>query len=123
MVTFRVHLYAVLVQPSRMLSDGGHKERMPCMRASSLLARPSPGLSGEKLLSLHEAAQQVPKINGRRHAPSTLWRWCRQGLGGVRLEHVRIGRTIATSTQALDRFFAALAAAEDACSGEVGYHE
>jgi len=63
----------------------------------------------EDIVSLAEAAHKLPKINGRHPAICTLWRWCRKGLRGVRLEYIRIGRGIATSHQALNRFFNALA--------------
>jgi len=59
----------------------------------------------EEMLSLTEATKVLPRHNGKRVAISTLWRWCRQGLGGVHLEYVRIGRRIATSRGALSRFF------------------
>lgn len=62
----------------------------------------------ENLLSLTEAAKVLPKVNGRKPAVSTLWRWCRKGLRGVRLDYLRIGRNIVTSPQALHRFFAEL---------------
>ncbi|MCD4824637.1 MAG: hypothetical protein K8S55_08520 [Phycisphaerae bacterium] len=31
----------------------------------------------ENLLGLSEAAKLLPRINGRKVATSTLWRWCR----------------------------------------------
>ena len=45
--------------------------------------------------------------------PATVTRWCSQGVqirdgGRVRLEFVRIGRTLMTSQEALTRFFEAL---------------
>lgn len=66
-------------------------------------------ITSERIIGLAEAARIIPPRNGRRVAISTLWRWCRKGLGGVRLEYIRLGRNIATSTQALNRFFLALA--------------
>ena len=66
----------------------------------------------EAPLSLSEAAKRVPKVNGRRVHASTIYRWCRRGLKGVRLEYVRIGRRMATSAEALKRFFSALAEAD-----------
>jgi len=66
----------------------------------------------ETLVSLTEATKVLPRVNGKRPAISTLWRWCRKGLRGVRLEYVRMGRNIATSREALNRFFNALAAAD-----------
>jgi hypothetical protein len=68
-------------------------------------------LCGEELLSLREAAAHLPCVSGKRPSASTLWRWCRRGLYGVRLEHTRIGRNMATSREALGRFLEALATA------------
>lgn len=69
-------------------------------------------ITTETLLSLTEATKALPTVNGKRHAIPTLWRWCRRGVRGVRLEYVRMGRNIATSQAALNRFFNALAAAD-----------
>lgn len=66
-------------------------------------------IANETLLSLAEATKALPSVNGKRPAIATLWRWCRKGLGGVRLEYVRVGRNIATTREALNRFFNALA--------------
>jgi hypothetical protein len=63
-------------------------------------------LSSEHRVTLCEAAKRTP---GRPDA-STLWRWCRKGHRGVRLEYLRFGRRIFTSIEALDRFAAAVAA-------------
>ena len=78
-----------------------------------MTASSTPALGGETLLTLSEAARTVPKLNGRRAHPSTLWRWCRKGVGGVRLQYIRVGRRVATSREALGRFFEALAKADD----------
>ncbi len=69
-------------------------------------------IENEQLLTLTEATKVLPRLNGRQPAISTLWRWCRKGVRGVRLEYVRIGRNIATSREALGRFFNALARAD-----------
>ena len=69
-------------------------------------------IENETIVSLTEATKVLPPRNGRRVAISTMWRWCRKGLRGVRLEYVRMGRNIATSREALNRFFNALAAAD-----------
>ncbi|HKQ48608.1 MAG TPA: DUF1580 domain-containing protein [Phycisphaerae bacterium] len=69
-------------------------------------------ITNETLLSLTEATKVLPPVNGKRPAIATLWRWCRKGLGGVQLEYVRVGRNIATSREALNRFVNALAAAD-----------
>ena len=67
----------------------------------------------EELLSLTEATKVLPRVNGKRPARSTLWRWCRKGLRDVHLEYVRVGRDIATTREALNRFFVALAEADE----------
>jgi len=66
----------------------------------------------EELLSLSEAAKRVPTLNGRRIHSSTIFRWCRRGLRGVRLEYIRVGRRMATTAEALDRFYRDLARAD-----------
>lgn len=63
----------------------------------------------EAKLTLTQAAKRSP---GRPHA-STVWRWCRAGLNGVRLEYVRFGRRIFTSAEALERFVEALAKTDE----------
>jgi len=59
----------------------------------------------DELVSLSEAAKLLPKIDGRKIAVSTLWRWCRRGLRGEQLRYVRVGRKICTTHAALQRFF------------------
>lgn len=61
------------------------------------------------LLTLSQAAKQLPRVNGRKVHTSTLWRWCRRGCKGVKLQYYRIGRTIMTTESALQQFFTALA--------------
>jgi hypothetical protein len=62
----------------------------------------------EKLVTLTEAAKLLPAVGGKRIHVSTLWRWCRKGLRGVNLEYLRVGSRIATSHEAMHRFFTAL---------------
>ena len=66
-------------------------------------------LKREKLLSLGDACRALPRIDGKRPHVSTMWRWCRKGVRGVHLEHVRLGHRICTSNEALSRFVNALA--------------
>ena len=66
----------------------------------------------ENLLSLKEAAQSLPKIDGRTPHASSIWRWCTRGLSGVKLDHVRLGRRVVTSKEALNRFVNELAQKE-----------
>ncbi len=63
----------------------------------------------ERLITLTEAAKLLPKVNGKKPAICTLWRWCRKGLRGQFLEYVRVGRKICTTREALLRFFTELA--------------
>ena len=70
-------------------------------------------IENETVLSLVDAARHVPAVAGRTPHTSTLWRWCRRGVRGVRLEYIRIGRRICTSQEALARFFKALAEADE----------
>jgi hypothetical protein len=62
----------------------------------------------EKLVTLTEATKLLPRVGGKRVHVSTLWRWCRKGLRGVNLEYLRVGSRIATSHEAMKRFFEAL---------------
>ncbi len=66
----------------------------------------------EKLLTLEQAARFFPG----RVAPSTIWRWHRKGVRGVRLETIVIGGKRFTSAQALERFAAASTAASEPSS-------
>ena len=64
--------------------------------------------TAENLLSLTEAARSLP------HNPhiSTLWRWCKKGCRGTRLEYLRLGGRIFTSSESLLRFGEAMAASD-----------
>jgi hypothetical protein len=63
----------------------------------------------EDLLPLNQAARVLP---GRPHI-STLWRWHRRGIRGIRLETAVVGGTRYTSRQALQRFVDRTTAAAD----------
>lgn len=63
-------------------------------------------------MTLAEAARMLPRLRGKRVNTSTLWRWCRKGYSGIRLQYCRMGRTITTSEMALQKFFTELAAAD-----------
>ncbi|MFO0905695.1 MAG: DUF1580 domain-containing protein [Pirellulales bacterium] len=54
------------------------------------------------------AAKLGRRRGGKRTHSSTLARWARKGLRGVKLEVVRMGGVLCTSEAALLRFFAAL---------------
>lgn len=65
--------------------------------------------NGEEVLTFVEAAAKLPRLNGKRPHASTLWRWGRRGLRGIRLEVRRVGGRFCTSIEALDRFSKELA--------------
>jgi len=67
----------------------------------------------DPLVTLAEASRRLPKIDGRKIAVATIWRWCRRGLRGVRLQYVRVGRRICTTHKALLHFFAALSSLDE----------
>lgn len=60
-------------------------------------------------ITLTEAATLLPKKNGKRVAASTIWRWSRKGIGGVKLQTWRLGRAFLTTPTALEEFGRALA--------------
>jgi hypothetical protein len=62
-------------------------------------------LKTETVLSLRDAADFLPRRRrGKRPHFSTLYRWALKGFRGVRLETIRIGGTLCTSKEALQRF-------------------
>jgi hypothetical protein len=63
----------------------------------------------EKLVTLTEASKILP---GRPHI-SSLWRWHRRGVRGVRLETLVVAGRRFTSLESLERFTAATTAAAD----------
>ncbi len=69
-------------------------------------------LERETPISLADAAEAVPTVGGRKPSTSTVWRWCRFGIRGVRLEYIRVGRRMATSKEALSRFMNRVAEAD-----------
>ena len=66
-------------------------------------------IESEEHISLNAAQDHLEEVTGRRPHIGTVTRWCKQGLHGVKLEHVCYGRSLATSREALKRFSARLA--------------
>lgn len=67
----------------------------------------------ETVLTLTQATKHLPpRRRGRRPTPQTLYRWARGGLRGQRLETIRVGGTLCTSLQALQRFAERLSATD-----------
>ncbi len=62
----------------------------------------------EDVLTLTQARTELANLTGIRHDKGTLTRWIHRGVGGIKLEAIRLGgRNIFTSTQALTRFIEA----------------
>lgn len=62
-----------------------------------------------ELVPAARLAKQLPRgLDGNPIGLRTILRWCRRGIGGVRLESRRIGGRVYTSRRALDRFMEAL---------------
>jgi hypothetical protein len=66
----------------------------------------------EDVLSLSDARQEIHALGGIRPDQSSVTRWCTRGVGGVKLESVRIGNRLVTSRQAITRFIHARTAAD-----------
>ena len=62
-------------------------------------------------LTLAEAAKVLGN-GGRKPSIPTLWRWCRCGVRGVKLEYTKFGRQIRVTHAALAEFGRACAAAD-----------
>ncbi len=63
----------------------------------------------ETIVSMSEAARRMP---GRPNV-STLWRWRKKGINGVKLETIKCGSKRLTSLEAVQRFVTASTAAVD----------
>ena len=71
-------------------------------------------LTSENIISFSRAAklisQKLPdRRGGRALSTSTVYRWAKCGLKGIKLETVQVGGTAATSVEAIERFFSRLA--------------
>ena len=64
----------------------------------------------ENILLMGAVPKHLQKALGRRLHASAPYRWSQAGIRGVRLETTCIGGRLATSTEALARFFSAVAA-------------
>jgi len=75
-------------------------------------------ITKEELFTLAEAAKRIPRRRGGKKCNiSTMYRWCTEGLHGIRLEAVKIGGTRCTSAEALSRFFQRLTEADEGLNG------
>jgi hypothetical protein len=77
-------------------------------------------IQAEHVLTLREAPGVLPSLRrGRPIHISTIYRWASRGVRGVRLETGRLGRTLVTSREALQRFADRLAALDRRKPGDV----
>lgn len=58
----------------------------------------------EKIISLNDAVKHIGKLSGRKRNKGVVRRWILDGVDGVSLESIRIGREIYTSHEAINRF-------------------
>ena len=65
-------------------------------------------LHTEGLITLREAGDLIPVPEDKKRHTGTLWNWCHRGVGGVRLESIRVGGSIFTSAAAVSRFLDAV---------------
>ena len=62
-------------------------------------------IHAETVVTLAEAAKRLPpRGRGKRPHVATLYRWAQKGCRGIRLETIRIGGSLCTSLEALQRF-------------------
>jgi hypothetical protein len=60
----------------------------------------------ENVITLREAAIEIQAATGIKPDKSSLTRWILRGVGGCKLDAVRIGRQWVTSSQSITRFIA-----------------
>lgn len=62
-------------------------------------------LTSEQVISLNDATKRLPRRRlGKNPHIATLYRWATRGCRGVKLETLRVGGTLCTSLEALQRF-------------------
>ena len=66
-------------------------------------------LNPTELRPIKDIVKLLPQFNDGPVHHSTIWRWCRKGISGIKLQHRRVGRRICTSLEYTDQFFDKLA--------------
>jgi len=62
-------------------------------------------LQSETVLSFPDAANHLPRRRkGKKPHIATFYRWAMRGCRGIKLETIRVGGTLCTSIEALQRF-------------------
>lgn len=59
----------------------------------------------ENLIPFNQVPQHLEKKFGHKVHIASIYRWVNRGLGGVRLETIKVGSKRFTSVEALDRLF------------------
>lgn len=59
-------------------------------------------------LTLSEAVEKIPPVNGRNVHPATVWRWATSGVRGVRLRSRLVGGRRVTTEADIEAFLNAL---------------
>jgi hypothetical protein len=80
-------------------------------RETAALEKAMIDLTKETAISLREAVEALPAIEGKRPCPSTIFRWAKVGIKGQKLEHLYVGRRFCTSREAITRFLQAVSEA------------
>lgn len=98
-------------QPQNNRVSGDYRERILiisalfCEHVRGVICPAMIDVASEQLITFGEACRRLtPKGARRPLIPSVLLRWCVRGIGGVRLERVRLGQSWLTSLEALQRF-------------------
>ena len=61
----------------------------------------------EDVITIQDARKELGSLTGRRPDKATCYRWVNRGVGGTKLEAIRLGNQLFTSRQALTRFIEA----------------
>lgn len=61
----------------------------------------------EEVISVSDARKKIGEVTGQMPGKQTIHNWINRGVGGVKLEAVRIGNSVFTSSQAINRFITA----------------
>ena len=72
-------------------------------------------LISERVMTLAQATKHLPRRRkGKKPHASTIYRWATNGVQGTRLEVIRVGGTLCTSLEELQRFCERLTGADSA---------
>jgi hypothetical protein len=61
----------------------------------------------EQVITPPQAIEVVEPLLGHTPNKTTIYRWMWHGVGGVKLEHIKVGSRVLTSVEAITRFIEA----------------